>query len=114
MKKSFIVFLFISSLSFLLSCSPNSEQVDVKSETVESYTHSVEELGLLDEVNLYRVAQGLKPLAIIEHISFKSAEHNSYMLANHKVTHDGFEERKINLEEVLGAYRVGENVAFAY
>ena len=71
-------------------------------------------LELLDEVNAYRVSVGLNPLQIIEHISYKSSEHNDYMLATHTVTHEGFEERKSNLQEVLGAYRVGENVAYAY
>ena len=36
------------------------------------------------------------------------------MYVNHVVTHDGFDKRKSNLQEVLGAYRVGENIAYGY
>lgn len=106
-----LIFTIVS----LTSCSSDNESAtNTPDETVRSYTHSASELELLDEVNAYRVSVGLNPLEIIEHISYKSSEHNDYMLATHTVTHEGFEERKTNLQEVLGAYRVGENVAFAY
>ena len=117
MKKLMItLFALTIGLSSLTSCSADSESAtnSTTNETVRSYTHSNLELELLDEVNAYRVSVGLNPLQIIEHISYKSAEHNAYMLANQTVTHAGFDERKSNLQEVLGAYRVGENVAFAY
>ena len=114
--KNLMITLFVLTigLSSLISCSSDSESVNEPIETAKSYTHSAIELELLDEVNAYRVSVGLNPLQIIEHISYKSAEHNAYMLANQTVTHAGFDERKSNLQEVLGAYRVGENVAFAY
>ena len=116
MKKLMItLFALTIGLSSLTSCSSDSESAtNTTDETVRSYTHSNLELELLDEVNAYRVSVGLNPLQIIEHISYKSSEHNAYMLANQTVTHAGFDERKSNLQEVLGAYRVGENVAFAY
>lgn len=69
---------------------------------------------MLDEVNTYRVSVGLNPLQIIEHISYKSDEHNAYIISIQDVNHDGFNERKTNLQQVLGAGRVGENVAYAY
>jgi uncharacterized protein YkwD len=117
LMKNLMITLFALTigLSSLTSCSADSESTTSTSdETVKSYTHSDLELELLDEVNAYRVSVGLNPLEIIEHISYKSQEHNDYMLATHTVTHEGFEERKTNLQEVLGAYRVGENVAYAY
>ena len=119
MKKLIItLFALTIGISSLTSCSADSESAisttNNSNETVKSYTHSDLELELLDEVNAYRVSVGLNPLQIIEHISYKSSEHNDYMLATHTVTHEGFEERKSNLQEVLGAYRVGENVAYAY
>jgi uncharacterized protein YkwD len=117
MKKLMItLFALTIGLLSLTSCSPDSESAsnNTSNETVKSYTHSNLELELLDEVNTYRVSIGLNPLEIIEHISYKSSEHNDYMLATHTVTHEGFDERKSNLQEVLGAYRVGENVAYAY
>jgi uncharacterized protein YkwD len=36
------------------------------------------------------------------------------MIGTNTVNHEGFEERKHNLEQVLGAVRVGENIAFGY
>ncbi len=108
-----ITFTFI--LVLLVSCSSDNESNSSSSdEAVKSYTHSVAELELLDEVNNYRVSIGLNALNIIDHISYKSAEHNDYMYINHVVTHDGFDKRKSNLQEVLGAYRVGENIAYGY
>ena len=116
MKKLMItLFALTIGLSSLTSCSSDSESTTSTSdETVKSYTHSTLELELLDEVNAYRVSVGLNPLEIIEHISYKSSEHNAYMLANQTVTHAGFDDRKSNLQEVLGACRGGEIVAVAF
>lgn len=116
MKKLMINSLaLIFTIVSLTSCSSDSESAaNPTNESAKSYTHSAAELELLDEVNAYRVSIGLNPLAIIEHISYKSSEHNDYMLATRTVTHEGFNERKTNLQAVLGAYRVGENVAYAY
>lgn len=115
MKKIMITFFALTiSLPLLTSCSSDSESVSGSNETEKNYSHSAAELELLDEVNAYRVSVGLNALQIIEHISYKSNEHNEYMIAIHDVNHDGFEERKANLQEVLGAARVGENVAYAY
>lgn len=115
MKKIMItLFTLTISLPLLTSCSSDSESDFGSNETEKNYSHSAAELELLDEVNAYRVSVGLNALQIIEHISYKSNEHNEYMIAIHDVNHDGFEERKANLQEVLGAARVGENVAYAY
>ena len=113
----FILFALIFSTLTLTSCSSDSESVSVPTtatETPRSYSHDATELELLDLVNTYRVDNNLNPLEIIEHISFKSSEHNDYMISTNTVNHDGFTERKTNLQQVLGAYRVGENVAFGY
>lgn len=115
MKKMMINSLaLIFTIVSLTSCSSDSESVNEPIESAKSYTHNANELELLDKVNEYRVSIGLNPLEIIEHISYKSSEHNNYMLATQTVTHEGFDQRKSNLQSVLGAYRVGENVAFAY
>ena len=114
-KLMFNSLALIFTIVSLTSCSSDNENdTNLSNETVKSYSHSAAEIELLDEVNTYRVSVGLNPLQIIEHISYKSSEHNDYMLATRTVTHDGFNERKANLQEVLGAYRVGENVAYAY
>lgn len=109
----FILFALI--FLTLTSCSSDSESISPTfTESQQSYLHDNIELELLDLINTYRVDNNLNPLEIIEHISYKSSEHNSYMIATNTVNHDGFTERKTNLQEVLGAYRVGENVAYGY
>ena len=113
-KLTAALFVLTISLVSLTSCSSDSESVTNSSETAKNYSHSTLELHLLDEVNTYRVSVGLNALQIIEHISYKSNEHNSYMISINQVNHDGFIDRKTNLQQVLGAGRVGENVAYAY
>ena len=107
--------LFALVFSSLISCSSDSESVSpTVTETQKSYSHDATELELLDLINTYRVDNNLNPLEIIEHISYKSEEHDNYMIATNSVNHDGFTERKTNLQKVLGAIRVGENVAFGF
>lgn len=110
MKNIKLMLLFFSILTF--SCS-NDENISL-TQIEQKYSHSVQELNLLDDINLYRVSIGLNSLEIIEHISFISSEHNDYMITNQKITHEGFEQRKNNLKQVLGAYRVGENIAYGF
>lgn len=110
-----ILFALIFSTLTLTSCSSDSESVTpTVTESQKSYSHDSTELELLDLINTYRVDNNLNALQIIEHISYKSGEHNDYMIATNTVNHNGFTERKTNLQQVLGAYRVGENVAFGF
>ncbi|MFD2907737.1 CAP domain-containing protein [Flavobacterium ardleyense] len=115
MKKIIITIVALTFIS-LTSCSSDSDNVSNSNpiETAKSYTHAVNELELLDEVNSYRVSVGLIPLQIIEHISHVSSQHNDYMIAVKNANHDGFSERKSNLKQVLCAVRVGENVAYGF
>ncbi|WP_308219324.1 CAP domain-containing protein [Flavobacterium sp. NRK F10] len=115
MKRNVINLFALLFTIVLTSCSAESVEDSITTtETQKNYSHSNEELEVLDLINTYRVNQGLTPLSIIEHISYKSNEHNNYMVSVNAVNHDGFEQRKVNFENVLGAYRVGENVAFGY
>lgn len=119
-KKVLFTLFALSTISFLTSCSSDSESIDnstsnsVASATAQTYSHSSFELELLDLVNEYRVNQGLNALTIIEHISYVSGEHSDYMIYENQVSHDNFSQRKTNMQQVLGAIRVGENVAFGY
>ena len=114
------LFVLILSITTLTSCSADSESIaptTMDSGSVESqrsYEHNSSEIELLDLINTYRVNKNLNPLEIIEHISYKSSEHNDYMIAINAVSHNGFTERKTNLQQLLGAVRVGENVATGY
>ncbi len=101
----------------LISCSSNSNEdlaSTAKPQLIKDYAYRTDELELADLINEHRVSQGLTSLQIINHISFKSEEHNEYMIANNVVNHDQFAERSQNIIEVLGAVKVNENVAFNF
>jgi uncharacterized protein YkwD len=100
----------------LISCSSNSKEDTSasKPQLIKSYDYSSDELELADLINEHRVSMGLNPLQIINHISFKSEEHNEYMIANNVVNHDQFAERSENIIEVLGAVKVNENIAYNF
>ena len=100
----------------MLSCSSNSTE-DLTAPTatlVQKYDYNAEELELADLINEHRVSMGLNPLETINHISYKSEEHNEYMIAKNLVNHDLFSERSQNIIQVLGAVKVNENVAFNF
>lgn len=115
MKNVINLFALLLPILVLTSCSSDAESVESTAvETAKTYTHDATELELLDLVNAYRVENGLNALQIIQHISYKSEEHNNYMIATNTVSHDNFSSRKANLEQVVGAVRVGENVAYGF
>ena len=115
MKNVINLFALLLPILVLTSCSSDAESVESTAvETAKTYTHNTTELELLDLVNAYRVENGLNALQIIQHISYKSEEHNNYMIATNTVSHDNFSSRKANLEQVVGAVRVGENVAYGF
>ena len=98
------------------SCSNDSSE-DLNgsnNQLVTNYNSSVDEIELARLINEYRVSVGEPKFEIINHISFKSQEHNLYMIENNVVNHDYFAERANNLIQVLGAVRVGENIAYNY
>jgi uncharacterized protein YkwD len=100
----------------LVSCS-KEEQMDAElknARLVTTYDYSEEELELANLINAYRVSVGLNSLEIVNHISYKSLEHNEYMIGNKVVNHDYFESRANNIKYLLGAVRVGENIAYNF
>jgi uncharacterized protein YkwD len=78
------------------------------------YTYSSFELEALASINLYRVSIGLNKLQQNNYISYKSEEHNNYMIKNNSVNHNGFVARSENIMKVLGAKSVAENIAYNY
>lgn len=102
------------------SCSSDSvdsvseQESSVTSGVVTNYTYNQSELETMKLINDYRVSIGLNALKAINHISFKSEEHDMYMIANNVVNHDDFVARSENIIKVLGAIKVGENVAYNY
>ena len=99
----------------MVSCSSDSsEGSSTDKKIVTTYNYNDTELKLVTLVNNYRQSIGLNSLEVINHISYKSQEHNIYMIDNNVVNHDYFQQRSNNLIEVLGADRVGENIAYNY
>ena len=99
----------------MVSCSSNETETSSADKTVVTqYNYNDTETKLVTLVNNYRVSIGLNPLQVINHISFKSEEHNIYMIDNKVVNHDYFQQRSNNLVQVLGAEKVGENIAYNY
>ncbi|WP_298392108.1 CAP domain-containing protein [Flavobacterium sp.] len=99
----------------LISCSPDSkEEEQVEAKLITDYNYTQDELKLVEVINNYRVSQGLNALEVINHISHKSLEHNNYMIDKNVVNHDYFEERSNNIIQVLGAVKVGENIAYNF
>ncbi len=100
----------------LVSCSNDSSEdlAPVDTQLVSNYDSNADEIELARIINQYRVSVGKNTLETVNHISFKSQEHNFYMIENNVVNHDYFESRANNIMQVLGAVRVGENIAYNY
>jgi uncharacterized protein YkwD len=101
----------------LISCSSSDsaeEASAAKPQLIQNYEYNSDELELADLINEHRVSLGLNPLQLINHVSYKSEEHNEYMIARKVVNHDLFPERSENIMEVLGAVKVNENVAYNF
>ena len=101
----------------MISCSSDSTEdlaLPTNATLVKNYDYRADELELADLINEHRVSLGLRPLQTINHISYKSEEHNEYMIARNAVNHDLFAERSQNIIQVLGAYKVDENIAYNY
>lgn len=117
MKTNLLKTLFITSNLFLLfSCTPEDKTADqpIQSQIITKYDYSLDESHLVQIINNYRITHGLNALQIVNHVSFKSQEHNIYMINNNVVNHDLFTERSNNIMQVLGAIRVGENIAYNF
>jgi uncharacterized protein YkwD len=116
MKSKLLKMLVPLMVLAMSSCSKNSDDEAEATENplITKYDYSAEETQLVHMINNYRVSHGMNSLIIINHISYKSLEHNNYMISNKMISHDLFAQRAQNLMDVLGAYKVGENVAYNF
>jgi uncharacterized protein YkwD len=118
MKTSLLRALVPMAFMFtLISCSSNDTEDNTsvaKPQLVQDFSYNTDELQLADLINQHRVSLGLNPLQLINHVSYKSEEHTQYMIAKKSVNHDLFAERSENIIEVLGAFKVNENVAYNF
>jgi uncharacterized protein YkwD len=109
---------FAAVLCFIVSCT--AEDTATSQETSETlpivlnYDYSPVELETMTLINNYRVSIGLNALEKINHVSYKSEEHDNYMIANNVVNHDDFDARSENIMKVLHAKNVSENIAYNY
>ena len=118
MKRILLRILLIVSVIYTLnSCSSDDSTTStaaVSSLLVAEYTYNATELQTMTLINNYRVSVGLNPLEKINHMSYKSEEHDNYMIANNVVNHNDFVARSENIMKVLGAKTVSENIAYNY
>ena len=113
--KMFRALLPLAIVFTMVSCSSDSsESASTDKKIVTTYDYNDVELNLVTLINNYRQSKGLRTLEVINHISFKSQEHNIYMIDNNVVNHDYFQQRSDNLIRVLGAEKVAENIAYNY
>ncbi|WP_324690596.1 CAP domain-containing protein [Flavobacterium cheonhonense] len=113
--KMFRALLPLAILFTMVSCSSDSSEAAAEDkQVVTTYNYNETESKLITLINDYRQSKGLNPLTVINHISYKSEEHNFYMIDNSVVNHDYFQQRSDNLVRVLGAEKVGENIAYNY
>ena len=111
------VLLLVAVVYSMNSCSSDSSEAPSSSTAtmkVMDYSYDSSELEAMNLINTYRVSVGLNELQQINHISYKSEEHDHYMIRNNVVNHNDFVARSENLISVLGAKRVGENIAYNY
>jgi uncharacterized protein YkwD len=111
------ILLIVSVVCTLNSCSSDDSASSTQAASplkVSQYTYNAIELQTMVLINNYRVSIGLNPLEKINHISYKSEEHDNYMIANNVVNHNDFVARSENIMKVLGAKTVSENIAYNY
>lgn len=115
-SRALCLFFIITLISIISSCSSEDTKTseNASSPIVLNYTYTPVELETMALINNYRVSIGLNALEKINHISYKSEEHDNYMIANNVVNHDDFVARSENIIRVLGASRVSENIAYNY
>lgn len=116
MKRKLLIMLMPIVLVFsMTSCSSDSsEDLASDNQLITTYDSSSDELQLAQLINEYRVSIGKNALQTVNHISYKSQEHNFYMIDKKVVNHDYFTDRSNNIINVLGAVKVGENIAYNF
>ncbi|WP_269684487.1 CAP domain-containing protein [Flavobacterium lacustre] len=121
MKSTIIRSLMLIAIMFTMnSCSPDSADSSDVSSTIAStstlvkYSYSASELETLNLINTYRVSIGLNALEKNDYVSFKSEEHDNYMITNNIVSHNDFVARSEDIMKKVGAKSVSENIAFNY
>jgi uncharacterized protein YkwD len=109
--------LLLTVICTMNSCSSDDSEAqatEANAQKVVSYSYNSIELETMDLINKHRVSVGLNPLEKINHMSYKSEEHDNYMIANNVVNHNDFVARSENIIKILGAKTVSENIAYNF
>ena len=118
MKTKLLKAVLLVAIVFTMNSCSKSDSSDttpaVKEQLITNYDYIQRETDLATLINNYRVSIGLNPLIIINHISAVSEGHDEYMIEKNQLSHDLFDQRFQNLVDVLGAIKVGENVAYNF
>lgn len=110
--KLIIIVILISILAY---CSNNAKSIPTPTVIVDTtYNYTTEELLTLDYINNYRVSLGIVSLEKNGYVSQKCEEHNLQMIAQDSLSHNGFVQREIAIENALGAKVVEENVGYGF
>ncbi|MFB3390039.1 CAP domain-containing protein [Flavobacterium sp. LAR06] len=113
-KLLYKIVLMMFILNTMNSCSNELNEDENLESKITEYTYNTCELETMQLINDYRISIGLNPLEVINHISFKSGEHNTYMIENNVVNHNNFTSRSQNIIQVLNASKVSENIGYNY
>ncbi|PWL40058.1 CAP domain-containing protein [Flagellimonas aquimarina] len=120
MKKIYYTFLVAISVVILSMCSKTSSVEEEKFEeallenekaVINPSEMETEVLGLIND---YRVSIGASKLQSNSTSYQYAEEHNNYMIAQKKLSHDNFQSRASKIALETGAVDVGENVARYY
>ncbi|MGK0430857.1 MAG: hypothetical protein ACJARX_002537 [Psychroserpens sp.] len=112
------IYLPLMALVALLSFSCSSEEFP--SETIDSMSLPATpaakniEIEILELINAHRINEGLMPLNNHNTIKAVAYTHTDYMVEVDNVSHDNFFQRKNSLIDNANAFKVSENVAYAY
>ena len=103
----FKILFLVSLLTLITSCSTN-DSTEVELYTTQSVSNMEQEV--IDAVNDYRVSQGLNVLVYSNVVYDFANSHNTYMIAQGKISHDNFDVRASKLSEEAQADFVSENL----
>ena len=110
--------LFLLVSISMVSCSKEEEATAAPvvntAQLNAKYSYIAEEEEVLALINNYRVNIGLNSLEKVDYISFKSEEHDKYMISTGQMTHNFFQDRYENIVQALGATNVSENLAYNF
>lgn len=114
LKNVFKPVLLFALVFTMNSCATSEDENLADAVLVTEYAYNDFETDMAQRINAHRESQGLNSLQLINHVSYKSMEHNEYMISHRVVNHDYFQDRASNIMEVIGAVKVNENIAYNY